>query len=80
MGGKSVVIAGQTGSGKTSLAGWLVAKGFGFLSDELVVLTDKSGATASFPRPLLAKPGAQELIALLARSGHGQTLPPPAIR
>ena len=73
-GAASVLIAGQTGAGKTSLAGWLVAKGFEFLSDELVVVTDQRGTTASFPRPLLAKPGTQELIAILAQSGHPQTL------
>ena len=73
-GGKSLLIAGLTGAGKTSLAGWLVANGFEFLSDELVVLTDTSGTIASFPRPLLAKPGAQELIALLARSGCRRTV------
>jgi hypothetical protein len=74
-GTKSLLIAGQTSAGKTSLAGWLVADDFEFLSDELVILTDKCGTTSSFPRPLLAKPGSQELIAILARSGRGRTVP-----
>jgi hypothetical protein len=70
--GKSVLIAGASGAGKTSLAGWLVAKGFAFLSDELVVVPDKSGTSISFPRPLLAKGGADELIDILR--GRAETL------
>jgi hypothetical protein len=64
--GKSVLIPGPTGAGKTSLTGWLAARDFEFLSDELVILPGNSRTTLSFPRPLLAKPGSEELIALLA--------------
>jgi hypothetical protein len=73
-GRKSVVIAGPTGSGKTSLTGFLVAKDFEFLSDELVLLTDGGRTTLSFPRPLLAKPGSDKLLALLAQTGRSRTL------
>jgi hypothetical protein len=70
--GSSVLIPGPTGAGKTSLTGWFAASGFEFLSDELVVLPGTGKTTLSFPRPLLAKPGAEELIALLMRTGRGQ--------
>jgi hypothetical protein len=63
--GKSVLIPGPTGAGKTSLTGWFATRDFEFLSDELVVLPGGDQTTLSFPRPLLAKPGAEELIALL---------------
>src|SRR5664279_912894 len=72
--GKSILIPGPTGSGKTSLAGWFAARGFEFLSDELVVLTGTGRTTLSFPRPLLAKPGAEQLIGLLTRAGRGQAV------
>jgi Glycosyl transferase family 2 len=71
---KSVLVAGPTGSGKTSLAGWLVANGFDFLSDELVVLPGTGRTTLSFPRPLLAKPGAEQFIELLTLDGRGQAI------
>jgi hypothetical protein len=66
----SILIPGPTGAGKTSLTGWFAAKGFEFLSDEIVILPGSGKTTLSFPRPLLAKPGAEQLIALL--TGRGQ--------
>jgi len=72
--GKCILIAGPTGAGKTSLAGWFVANDFEFLTDELVVLPETGKMTLSFPRPLLAKSRADEVIAILARSGRSQTV------
>lgn len=72
--GKSILIPGPTGAGKTSLTGWFAARDFEFLSDELVVLPGNGKTTLSFARPLLAKPGAEELIALLTRTGRGQAI------
>lgn len=72
---KSILIPGPTGAGKTSLTGWFAARDFEFLSDELVVLPGNGKATLSFSRPLLAKPGAEELIALLAHDGRGRATP-----
>jgi hypothetical protein len=69
---RSILLAGPSGAGKTSLAGWLVARGFEFLSDEIVVLPRNDETTLSFPRPLLAKRGADELIALLAATGRAR--------
>jgi hypothetical protein len=68
--GKSILIPGPTGAGKTSLAGWFAARNFEFLSDELVVLSGSGRTTLSFPRPLLAKPGAEQLVELLEGTGR----------
>jgi len=73
-GRNSIVIAGPTGSGKTSLTGFLVAKDFEFLSDELVLLMGAGRTTLSFPRPLLAKAGSEKLLALMAQTGRGRTV------
>ena len=72
--GRSVLIAGPKGAGKTSLTAWFAPADFEFLSDELVVLPGNGKTTLSFPRPLLAKPGADELIALMTRTG-GESSP-----
>ena len=73
--GKSILIPGPTGAGKTSLAGWFAARNFEFLSDEVVVLPGTGRTTLSFPRPLLAKPGAEQLIGLLTSAGRGRAVP-----
>jgi len=65
----AAVIAGPSGAGKTSLAGHLVAGGFEFLSDELTILTERSGAIVGFPRPLLTRPDGQDLIGHLTHDG-----------
>lgn len=64
---KSILIVGPTGSGKTNLAGWFVANGFEFLSDELLVLPRSAGITSSVRRPLLAKPGSEELLEIFKK-------------
>lgn len=71
---KSILIAGASGAGKTSLTGWFVAKGFDFLSDELVLLQDGL-TTLSFPRPLVAKPHGRDVVDLLAASGRARAIP-----
>jgi Glycosyl transferase family 2 len=72
--GKSILIVGPTGSGKTSLTGWFVANDFQFLSDELFLLPGTGKTTISASRPLVAKPGSEELIGLLSRDGGGNIL------
>ncbi len=68
--GKTVLIAGPSGCGKTSLTGWFAARDFEFLSDELLILLPGNGqSTVSCAQPLLAKPGSDELVALLAGRG-----------
>ena len=60
--GRSILLAGPSGAGKSSLVAWLVASGFDYLSDELVILTGGCG-TVAFPRPLLLKAGSVAAIA-----------------
>lgn len=55
----SVLLPGRSGSGKTTLCTWLVAKGCGYLSDELVLLGDGAAELYPFTRPLSIKRGAQ---------------------
>jgi Glycosyl transferase family 2/LicD family len=70
---KSILIVGPSGSGKTNLAGWFTANGFEFLSDELFVLPG-SGMTSTVRRPLLAKPGSEELVEIFKRSADKRIL------
>ena len=56
-GDRAILIAGPTGSGKTTLTGWLVGKGFGYLTDEVVVLTDHASKVVGFPRAMVVKGG-----------------------
>lgn len=71
---RSVLIAGASGTGKTSLTGWFVAKGFDFLSDELVLLQEGQ-TTLSFPRPLVAKPDGRDVVDLLTATGRARAVP-----
>jgi hypothetical protein len=59
--GISILMPGVTGSGKSSLAAWLVANGFHYLTDEIAILTD-AGTIVGFPRALVIKPGAAESV------------------
>jgi hypothetical protein len=56
-GDRAILIAGPTGSGKTTLTGWLVGKGFGYLTDEVVVLIDHASKVVGFPRAMVVKGG-----------------------
>jgi hypothetical protein len=49
--GGAVVIPGTSGAGKTTIVAHLVAAGYGYLTDEAVVL-DGSGEIAPYPKPL----------------------------
>lgn len=66
-GDRAVLVAGPTGAGKTSIAGWLVSRGFGFLSDEVAVL-DAERKVSTFPRPLLTKSADSPIIEALRTS------------
>ena len=54
-GGRSVTIPGESGAGKTSLCAWLLRRGFGYLTDELVYVESSSRRIHCFPRPLHVK-------------------------
>ncbi|PWH13190.1 MAG: hypothetical protein DDG60_10900 [Anaerolineae bacterium] len=53
----AVILCGASGSGKSTLTAWLLANGFQYLSDE-VILYEKSGRISGFARSLVLKPGA----------------------
>jgi len=73
-GNNAVVIAGPSGCGKSSLTACLIAAGFDFLTDELTLL-QSSEAILGFPRPLLAKRGAEDLIKHITRGGGRNAVP-----
>lgn len=60
-GGKAALVVGHTNAGKTTLTGALVARGFGYLTDELVTL-DVEGAVRPYPKPLVLGRGSQRLL------------------
>lgn len=51
-GENAALIVGGSGAGKTSLIAWMIERGFAYLADENVVLTQTSGLVAGFPEPL----------------------------
>lgn len=54
---KGVILCGQSRSGKSSLAAWLIANGFRYLTDEVIVYHQGSGNISGFPRSLVLKSG-----------------------
>ena len=52
-GGKAIVVAGPPACGKSSLVAWLVAKGFDYVADDVVALTDDDGGILGFPGGLV---------------------------
>jgi hypothetical protein len=63
-GKKGILLPGKSGSGKSSLTAWLVGEGFGYLTDELVLLAT-DGPILPFTRPLSLKAPASDLLAYL---------------
>ena len=55
--GQVIVLPATAGSGKTTLAGGLVQRGCGYLTDELVILEDQSNRIEPFPKALSLKEG-----------------------
>lgn len=62
-GDKAILLAGESGAGKSSLTSWFSARGFDYLTDEVVLLTDDTAKLLGFPRALVLKPGAAERVA-----------------
>lgn len=58
-----LALAGPSGSGKTTLAAGLVSRGFDYLSDDAVPVSEPDGAIVPWPLPLSVKPGSMELLA-----------------
>jgi hypothetical protein len=55
--GHALVISGDSGMGKSTLVSHLVARGLGFLSDELAPIERNTGWVEPFPRRLCLRPG-----------------------
>lgn len=53
--GRSMLLPGRSGAGKTSLAAWLTANGFNYLTDELVFIERNTCRLDAFTRPLCVK-------------------------
>jgi hypothetical protein len=81
-----VLVAGASGAGKSSLICWLVANGFDYVTDEIVLLRPEDGAVAGLPRAPVVKPGSiDKILGMRAFSGartvasgaHVMIEPPP---
>jgi hypothetical protein len=57
MAGKGAILCGQSGSGKSSLAAWLVANGFRYLTDEVITCAPNAERVSGFTRSLILKRG-----------------------
>lgn len=60
--GIGLALAGPSGSGKTTLAAGLVSRGFDYLSDDAVPLSEPDGEIVPWPLPLSIKPGSMDLL------------------
>lgn len=54
---RGLLMCGKSGSGKSTLAAWLVSKGFGYLTDEVIAYPLAGGEVSGFPRSLVLKRG-----------------------
>ncbi len=63
--GVGVLIPAPSGTGKTTLAAALTERGWSYVSDEMVGLKTSSSLVTGFPKPLLVKPGAEDVLAHL---------------
>jgi hypothetical protein len=61
--GVGLALVGRSGSGKTTLATGLVSRGFDYLSDDAVPLSEPDGKIVPWPLPLSIKPGSVSLLA-----------------
>lgn len=52
--GHGIILPAQSGKGKSTLTGWLISRGYRYLTDELVLLSD-SGQIEPFTRPISFK-------------------------
>ncbi len=52
-----VILCGPSGSGKSSLAAWLLATGYRYLTDEAILYSDDLGQISGFARSLVLKKG-----------------------
>ena len=72
--GSSLALSGPSGSGKSTLAAGLLARGFAYLADDIVALSEPDGVIMPWPLPLSIKPGSVDILPI-AISGIGPRLP-----
>jgi hypothetical protein len=60
--GKGLALAGPSGSGKSTLAAGLISRGYDFLADDLIALSEPSGMIIPWPLPLSIKQGSIEIV------------------
>jgi hypothetical protein len=61
--GRGVLIPGGIGAGKSTLTGWLLSKGLGYMTDELVYVPWGSNDLVPYPRPLHLKYPSRSVLA-----------------
>ncbi|MCZ7600549.1 MAG: redoxin domain-containing protein [Gammaproteobacteria bacterium] len=57
-----ILLPGVSGSGKSTLCAWLISRGFGYLTDELVSIDPDTFEVDAFTRPLNIKHGGMEAV------------------
>ena len=62
VGPRTVLFPGASGAGKSSLTAWLTARGFDYLTDEMVFIPEGTLTVAPFVRPLSLKASARQTI------------------
>jgi HPr Serine kinase C-terminal domain len=60
--GKGVALAGPSGSGKSTLAAGLISRGYDFIADDLIALSEPHGMVIPWPLPLSIKQGSIEIV------------------
>jgi hypothetical protein len=68
VGGKGLALVGPSGSGKSTLAAGLISRGYDFLADDLIALSEPHGMIVPWPLPLSIKQGSMETV----RAHHPQ--------
>ncbi len=66
-----ILLPGVSGSGKSTLCAWLISRGFGYLTDELVSIDPGSFELDAFTRPLNIKHGGMEAVQRRFGGGFG---------
>ena len=58
-----LLLPGQSGAGKSTLTGWLLTRGYSYLTDELIFIPqEKVGQIEYLTRPLCLKPGSVPIL------------------
>jgi hypothetical protein len=60
--GKGLILPGPVGAGKSTLAAWLLARGFDYLTDEMVFVAQDTGDIQALTRPLNLKRSARQAL------------------